>query len=427
MIFASALKSLKRDFYRSFFYWLTFLLTTAFVFLFFCIAVSPAVGMTFTNSEGGLAVNVTFFAVFVCVLDVFFANDFFVRTKAKDLAVQLICGATFTQLAWYLLVQTFLLLALAIPGGIVLALLLRPLLVSLMSAWLHAGVVIPISGSAVWATLLVLLALVFWTTYLNLSYAYRNNAYTLLNSQSIRSSGSVFNVAHSKKAMKVSGFASGIIALALWILPVFGVLNAPADAFVFALFGMIGFWMCCRKVFDPLLTSWLDKKAIEQPKQIAILGFFRTDLSVMNVNVILIVICSVVLISLMSTPSITDMEKVLMMLAYQMMNVLLSLAILFRFGTEALNRKKYFQTMRHLGYLEKDLKKIVAVETISFYCFVALSALLYVGVILKALAGTGVLTGSLPAYLIWSLVLPLALCMFATWMYYRGSIRTKRA
>ena len=38
MIFASALKSLKRDFYRSFFYWLTFMLTTAFVFLFFCIA-----------------------------------------------------------------------------------------------------------------------------------------------------------------------------------------------------------------------------------------------------------------------------------------------------------------------------------------------------------------------------------------------------
>ena len=81
MIFASALKSLKRDFYRSFFYWLTFMLTTAFVFLFFCIAVSPAVGMTFRNSQGGLAVNVTFFAVFVCMVDVFFANDFFVRTN----------------------------------------------------------------------------------------------------------------------------------------------------------------------------------------------------------------------------------------------------------------------------------------------------------------------------------------------------------
>lgn len=266
MIFASALKSLKRDFYRSFFYWLTFMLTTAFVFLFFCIAVSPAVGMTFRNSQGGLAVNVTFFAVFVCMVDVFFANDFFVRTKAKDLAVQLICGAGFSQLAGYLLIQTFLLLALAIPVGVVLALALRPLLEVLMTSWLQTQCVIPISGSAVSATLFVLLTLVFWTTYLNLSYAYRNNAYTLLNSQSIRSTGSVFNIAHTKKAAKISNDAAGVFALILWLAPMLGILNAPADAFVFALFGMTGFYLCCRHVFEPLLSAWLDRKAIDKAK-----------------------------------------------------------------------------------------------------------------------------------------------------------------
>lgn len=427
MIFASALKSLKRDFYRSFFYWLTFMLTTAFVFLFFCIAVSPAVGMTFRNSQGGLSVNVTFFAVFVCMVDVFFANDFFVRTKAKDLAVQLICGAGFSQLAGYLLIQTFLLLALAIPVGVVLALALRPLLEVLMTSWLQTQCVIPISGSAVSATLFVLLTLVFWTTYLNLSYAYRNNAYTLLNSQSIRSTGSVFNIAHTKKAAKISNDAAGVFALILWLAPMLGILNAPADAFVFALFGMTGFYLCCRHVFEPLLSAWLDRKAIDKPNQIAVLGFFRTDLSIMKVNVVLIVICSVVLISLMSAPSITSMEKVLMILAYQMMNVLLSLAILFRFGTEALNRKKYFQTMRHLGYLEKDLHHIIARETVSFYCFVAVSAAMYVCVILKALAGNGVLTGSLPGSLLMSLLLPLSVCMIATWLYYRSNMSAKRA
>ena len=96
-------------------------------------------------------------------------------------------------------------------------------------------------------------------------------------------------------------------------------------------------------------------------------------------------------------------------------------------GTEALNRKKYFQTMRHLGYLEKDLHHIIAKETISFYCFVAVSAAMYVCVILKALAGNGVLTGSLPGSLLMSLLLPLSVCMIATWLYYRSNMSAKRA
>jgi hypothetical protein len=52
---------------------------------------------------------------------------------------------------------------------------------------------------------------------------------------------------------------------------------------------------------------------------------------------------------------------------------------------------------------------------------------MYVCVILKALAGNGVLTGSLPGSLLMSLLLPLLVCMIATWLYYRSNMSAKRA
>ena len=110
-----AFLSIKNDYQRSLFYWLTFFLTTLFIFVFFQIACSPDIGMSFINAQNNVVTYLCVFVLFLCMFAVFFANDFYVKKKSQELAVQLVCGATFLQLTIYLLSQTIILFVVAVP------------------------------------------------------------------------------------------------------------------------------------------------------------------------------------------------------------------------------------------------------------------------------------------------------------------------
>ena len=70
----SALRSIKDDFSRALFYWLTFVLTSMFMFLFFNLTYSDMVGVTFINSRNDIA---TFTSVLVSIIS-FVSDRFFI-------------------------------------------------------------------------------------------------------------------------------------------------------------------------------------------------------------------------------------------------------------------------------------------------------------------------------------------------------------
>lgn len=133
MILRDALRSLQKDFSKAFFYLLIFVLTTMFIYLFYNIAMSDPSVDPIKNPSSTIT-YVMILVVILCSVDILFANDFYVKLKGKDLAVRLICGGRFTQIAGFLLVQTMLLLVLAVPLGIFLANCLLPLVNAMMSS-----------------------------------------------------------------------------------------------------------------------------------------------------------------------------------------------------------------------------------------------------------------------------------------------------
>ena len=131
MIFKEAMRSLRNSRSKAIFFALTFYITTTLLFVYFNMAAAltggqPEVYITSANQadlfqllEKGNAGNLMMvFVVVMCFIDLLFCNDFFVKNKAKELAVRLICGATYIHLALYLLIQTVLLLVISIPLGI---------------------------------------------------------------------------------------------------------------------------------------------------------------------------------------------------------------------------------------------------------------------------------------------------------------------
>ena len=431
MIFHDALGSLKNDFSRSFFYWLTFLLTTTFSVLFFSVASQEEIGFTLIHASNDVSTTITIFSVVICMIEVFFANDFFIKTKSKALAIQLICGARFVQLAEYLLCQTFILLAAAIPCGILLAVGLIPVTNTAISLYLHSSFTIQVNSTAIIGTAFVVLTLIFWTTYLNMAFAYRNNASTLLNERSVLTGLSssllaglgINKIENVKKAVKI---LQGVGSIVLFIAPLAFMFRSPDNIFVLSLASMAGFLFTTTTVVIPGTSKLLKDCCIHKPVVLTFLGFLRTDIRIMRVNVILLVLSSVLLISTLVTGCDTAMLMMMVLLSYIVINILLSLAVMFKFSTDILNRKKYFMTMDQLGYFKRDLNGIILAETTVFYVYVIFSALIPIGFIFALLSMRGMMEIPVVVFLTGSFLVPMLVCYLVTLLYYFKTVKVKK-
>jgi hypothetical protein len=112
----------------------------------------------------------------------------------------------------------------------------------------------------------------------------------------------------------------------------------------------------------------------------------------------------------------------LALLSYIVMNVLLSLAIMFKFSTELSERKGYFLTMEQIGYLKEDQSEIIFKETALFYGFTLAVSLVYLESIMISQAMRGALRGNLILPMTAFLVIPLVICWGLTLYYYRSVV-----
>ena len=385
-----------------------------FIFIFFNISMSDAVGVTFINDSGSFATTLTVFVIAVCMVIIFFANDFFVKNKARDLAVRLICGAKYMQLAGYLLVQTFILLLIAIPAGIFLALFLIPVLNGLIALLSSEAFHIAIRFRAVVMTAIILVSVVFWTTYLNLAFAYRNSASSLLNERKVKIK---FEFA-ALENMKISGRILQIVSAFLFLFPLVLFITAPQNSIGWTVMGMVGFLGCMKHIIGPWLNKLLKHDLTDRPQMLAVLGFFRTDIQILRSSIILFIVTSTLLASVLVSRQMEPMEVLLTLLSYAVMSILLSLAIMFRYSTELSQRGRYFKSLSHLGYTGGDIRKIKRQEVTLFYIYVFVILGLYLGMMFLGLILKGMLAVSYAGILSLFVVIPLVVCWGATLYYY---------
>ncbi len=419
MIFQDALKSIRNNLSKALFYWLTFVLTSMFIFLFFNISMSDEIGVTFINSTQNLALTMTVFVIIVCMIIVFFANDFFVKNKAKDLAIRLICGATYSQLASYLLSQTFLLMLLAIPLGIILALVCIPFINLAFASFLSESFAISVHFDAVILTTIILVSVVFWTTYLNLAFAYRNSASSLLNERKMANPlGSLISVKTTISA-KIKRTAFLLCA----VLPVIYIYFYPEGVMQAAMIGLFGLYGCLKHVLIPYIEKQIRHTKISDPISLASLGFVRTDIQIMKNNIVLFLICTIILSSIVLSENSKPLEMMLSMLSYIVMSVLLSLAMMFQYSTEISNRKALYQSLYQIGYNRTKLKNIMTREVMMLYAIICLMSLFYLGNMFLTLILHGQMETGFALLLLAFVIIPLLLCALFSLYHYKRTIR----
>ena len=411
--------SLMHDKIRTFFCWVTFTLTSMFIFLFFTVAMSDAVGVTMYHAKSDIPTILMVASVILCSIEIVFANDFFIKNKSKSLAIRLVCGATYTQNAGYLLLQTILILLVAVPVGIILGLCLLPAINALLVSLMHENISITLNFQSVLWALIVLGYVIFWTLLLNLSFSYRNSAAQLLNSNSLKMPlGKVLGIGG-----KTGRQIMTVLHILLWIAPIFLFYYDKSLVLICTIASLVGFVFVLDDVILPLIDRNIQKH-IDDSEKIVSTGFFRNDLKVLKFSILLFIVSSTLLVSLLTSTE-NPVYQLLVLITYISMNALLSLSIMFKFANEVSDREAKFKTLSHIGYLPGANKRIMRSEVVKLYAFIMIVILLYLVNIFTTLYLGGVLTLNHIIVLLIGSILPIFLCGIISLLFYRRSVLKK--
>lgn len=421
MIIRDAIRGLRYDLPRTFFYWFTFFLTSTFIYLFFNVLMCDPQARNFlTNAEDTGTTFVIIAVVVICLACIQFANDFYVRAKGKDIAVRLICGATFTQLAGYLLTQTIIILLLALPPGILLAHLLMPVLTKVMQAKFQTDYVIQANPDAVMMIVTILGMEVAWFTAVNMSFAYTNSAAVMMNKGTGITSkqGDSFGSLTSKMPQWISAAFWVIFLIGMFVL---GFVSEIPVIFT-SLFALLGLNGMINNAVIPLMNYDLTHNSLNHPIKLAGKGFVKRDIIQLKNTIILLAASAALLLSLIVTKTDKPLQMILFTMTFVVMNVLLSLMILFKNSTEQSTREPYFNAMFRLGYMKSDLNRVVFNETSFFYGITALIAAGYSLFILLGMIHKGLITLRFSILLIVIILVPLFISYLINMVWYKKTV-----
>ena len=388
-----AIRSLKTDFLKSLFYFLSFVLTTIFIFLFFNLTLNPSTGINLGGNDAKLITTIAAFVILIAMVCVFMANDFYVLAKTKDVSIVLMSGASVYQVGIYLLLQSTIIMFLAIPIGFVISYPLVPLVNNLLfMVFDYQGSLNYISSNTFMATAIILFCEIGWCTLLNMGYCYRTSINKMVTA----------NVKIEKFGIGVKKLSNRIY-LGLFILPmiVFPFLNDTAS------------------IIPEFIENRQTNESLEDRCLLITLGNVRYDLEKVRMLVLVITIAAIILMCTTIYTLDTPLISMVTLMSYFSVMVLLSITTIFKVGMELQGRKRSFLNLYHMGYDLKDLKKIIDLEMIIFYGLIIVIPLLYQIIILIKLYSLGLINFYLVGGLLLIQIIPMLVCMIICTLMYQ--------
>ena len=430
MIFKEAIRSLKNGRSKAIFFALTFFLTTALLFFYFNMAESAAAGreelyVTATNladlgqllMKGNIGNLMMVFVVVMCSVDLFFCNDFFVKNKAKEVAVRMICGATYMQMTSYILIQTIILMAVSIPLGIIAGYGLLQLM-NVILASQNAGLVIGIDSFAIVEFVCVMIFIIFWTTMLNCGFTYKSGAVLLAGGDigAMMKNKNNYGIGSSRFFQFILNIAGIVIA----VLPIYSFFKGSGGLAVIAAVGCVGLNRVINEMFLPLLTAKNRKKGTADTVKMIAGGFLRRDIQFSKITVYLLITDLLVMMTMLFARENNAVEQLLIVVSYICISVLQALTVMFRLETDLSGRAKEYRILSQVGTDQEQENRIMKKEISLFYLFVLAVIVLYPGCAVLALALTSNAQPSMLALLSAAAVIPVIAVYVLTLIYYRN-------
>lgn len=352
-----ALLSLKKDHRQALFYWLTFVLSTAFTFMIFNLSFSDQKLLSIQGGSGSSSISTMLCGVIIIgMFASFYANHYYVMTKAKELAMNLISGASYLQLTSFLMIQNTLIMFSSIPLGAFLGYITIPLQDHLLHELLHFPATIIVSSDAILGTSYIVGFEVLWCVILNLGFVYRSNIVDLLRT----GKSSSFAFKHiGWDLLYCIFYVSGIILILKN--------HDDISAYVgYTLLGSIGLFGIDAYIIPKLLRQWSLKRCEKHPQARIYLNHIRDNFQKMNLPILVLVISSSLMIALIASyyPSI---ETMIALFCDGMILILIGFSLNFKYMGIIESRLLDYYHLLLFGYRSKQLKRIALKEVLLFY------------------------------------------------------------
>lgn len=420
--FKFSMTMLIKDYKKSLFYGITLVFAVAVSFIFFNIINNQDLADQMIASSGGTWQNVSmpfssvlsFMIVCFCCFMIFFANNFFLTRKTTELAIMGMSGSGYISSTMYVLYQTFVLLAIASPLGI----LIGRLIVPYSNAYMYSKLGVTkdvniIPQEAYIYSFLVVAIVLAMICVLTAGYLHRNDILVLLSQE---------------KEMKFNHGSKKISPIVYFGIYAFGIVmmfmnpHEPQSYIAPTLVGVIGAVGIIRYVLPDFVRKL--KKDVLLTKRYSLISVSNLTYSIQR-SLLLFILMTVSVTGMMAilvTFKDSPREYVTSVIGYIVVIVLLVVSIVYKLSMEATTRKTLFFNLWKIGYTRKELKKIIRQEVAYYYLILICIPLIYILFIAGRFIYYGDMTVSFALMFSLAYIIPIVLSGFITYFQYVSAV-----
>lgn len=377
--FKFSIKMLKREYKKAMVYAFTLMFTISVCFIFFEIISNPYLKGVGAVSGGGswnevtvpVVTGLAFIIIIFCCAMIIFANNFYLLNKTDELAIMSMSGLNFISLTKYILYQTVMIIIFVMPMGLLIGYLITLLIHHIMYTNLSINYSIyKVSLSAFSNTFWSILSMIFSVLTYSSGYVYRNDIATMLSVQTV-------NELEDKRLFKFPKW----LYLLIYVLCILLMIFCEYSTSVFLLPSFLG-TIFLGGVLKYVVPDFLNKLKKDKYIDNKIKLISISNLSYSLKKSIILVSLYIISITVLSTLLISNQNDIksfiTIIIAYIVMVILILLGIFYKYMAEVMDRKILFYNLYKLGYVKKQLNKIILDEVLTYFSILSLMPLVFI-------------------------------------------------
>lgn len=366
-MFKLSMKMLRREKKSSFFYTATMMIAIIMTFVFSSILSNPSLksqtiatsGASWADVSLPISEALSFVVVCFCCFLIFYVNNYYILNKSDEIAVLSTSGSSSIHTTIYLLYQTALLFLIACIPGFILGYLITLQISQFISQYTNTPVQ-GITASSLAFTLILILTIFIMLVVVVAGYVYRNEIKDILYSKDN------MNVTGVMSRLKIPPVVFVVIYLAglvLTVVPVFNGLefNTQICLCLVGIFGIVSSGV------SRFTASWKKKHMYQNRYKTVSLSNLTYTVLKSKWLILLLVFSVIVMFYLTLSYQEIPKEYIIAMAGYVIIIILLSVTIMYNLMIEAKARGSLYFNMWKVGYVKKELYKIIKQELIMYY------------------------------------------------------------
>lgn len=306
-----------------------------------------------------LSKGLPFVIVCICWLMILYATNYYLNKKTQEFALLFICGLNSFDIMKYTLFQILIILCIVFP----ISLILGTITLKYMSLFIYQylnilDVDFMISKSTFITTIIAVISIFIWIAIAVGGYLHRNTIQNFLD-QNLNKNTVKIKIGTLKNIIPPFIYLIGVLIMEFQEYYLHGFIF-PTLISLLGIIGMI-------KLTIPYLVQMWKKKRIDKKYALIYMSYYNSTLQGAAFLIMSMMILITGIIPVLITQDIDTNEYITGFLCYFVIVGLLCICIVFKVSTNIQTRKNDYSCLLKIGYIRKELKRIIKEEMIVLY------------------------------------------------------------